>query len=141
MTDICIKSSKDAYAAGFKAAMAKSADGNSVGKILSGAADTAGAVKDSLLSALLFGGGVGALAGAGAYAINKRLAGYGSEEEDYNDRIAAMYENKTKEIADSEWLTRVKALREDLRNGYKKMTTEEYAKKYQELIDALDERK
>ena len=38
-------------------------------------------------------------------------------------------------------MAKVRGMRDELKRGYKKMTTDEYAAKYNELMEALDERR
>jgi len=88
----------------------------------------------------LMGGGSGVL-GATAYdAIKERLANEDPEEK-FNSDVETYYNMKHRELEDAKWMSRVRAMRDDLKRNYKKMTTEEYAAKYKALSDALDEKK
>lgn len=86
------------------------------------------------------GAGSGVL-GASAYDIIKERTSHEDPEAQLNEDIEAMYNSKSREKNDSKWMARVRRMRDELRRGYKKMSVDEYAKKYNELIDALDERK
>lgn len=88
----------------------------------------------------LAGGATGVL-GATAYDAIKDSISKEDPEEKFNNDIEALYKSRKKELEDSNWMSRVRALRDELRRGYKKMSTDEYSKKYKELIDALDERR
>lgn len=99
-------------------------------------ADSAKAL--GLLAAL---GGAAGVLGSSAYDILKERVTQEDPEAKFNDDIEAMYANKTRELSDARWMDRVRAMRDDLKRGYKKMPTEEYAVKYKALQDALDERK
>lgn len=88
----------------------------------------------------LLGTGAGFL-GANAYDIIKQHVTEEDPETELKNKIEAIYAAKKRELEDSRWMGRVRKMRDELRRGYKKMTTEEYAEKYKELSDALDERK
>lgn len=79
--------------------------------------------------------------GATALDVVKERVSQEDPEEKFNNDIESIYKNRTRELEDQKWMTRVRAMRDELRRGYKKMPTEEYAAKYQALQDALDERK
>lgn len=116
-------------------------------KVLSGIFNTATDTTKKTLESIIptigwtaaIGGGVGVL-GATAYdALKERLTNEDPETK-FNNDIEVMYENKKREIDDARWMDRVRAMRDDLRRNYKKMTPKEYAKKYDELVEALNER-
>ena len=86
------------------------------------------------------GAGSGVL-GASAYDIIKERTSHEDPEAQLNEDIEAMYNSKSREKNDSKWMARVRRMRDELRRGYKKMSVDEYTKKYNELLDALDERK
>lgn len=88
----------------------------------------------------LIGAGTGVL-GASLYDILKERVTQEDPEAQFNADIEAMYANKKRELEDSEWMNKVRALRDELKRGYKKMPTDEYATKYKALLAALDERK
>ena len=58
-----------------------------------------------------------------------------------NAKIEAMYKGRQKELEDAKWMAKVRGLRDELKRSYKKMTTDEYTTKYNELVAALDERR
>lgn len=78
--------------------------------------------------------------GSTAFDVLKERVTQEDPEEKFNSDIEAIYNNRMRELEDQKWMTRVRAMRDELRRGYKKMSTEEYAAKYQALQDALDER-
>lgn len=82
----------------------------------------------------------GALGAIGYNAIKDNLM-ENSPKEELDAKIDAMYSNRTKELESAKWMDRVRAMRDELKRGYKKMSVEEYTQKYQALVDALDERK
>ena len=85
------------------------------------------------------GGATGVL-GATAYDVLKeRLSGEDPETK-FSNEVEAMYANKKRELDDARWMDRVRGMRDELKRGYKKMTPKEYRKKYDELMEALDER-
>ena len=86
------------------------------------------------------GAGSGVL-GASAYDIIKERTSHEDPEAQLNEDLEAMYNSKSREKNDSKWMARVRRMRDELRRGYKKMSVDEYTKKYNELLDALDERK
>ena len=87
----------------------------------------------------LLGGGAGVL-GANIYDVIKEQVSHEDPEEKFNSYVEAVYKNKKRELEDAKWMDRIRALRDELRRGHKKMPTEEYANKYKELVSALDER-
>jgi len=91
-------------------------------------------------TSILGGAGVGAI-GAMAYDAIKENVSHEDPEVEFNRKIEEIYRNKKLEKEDAKWIKRVRTLRDELRRGYKKMSTEEYSRKYKALMDALDERK
>ena len=87
----------------------------------------------------LGGAATGAI-GATIYDILKERVSQEDPETKFNSDIEKIYRHKKREIDDSRWMDRVRSMRDELKRGYKKMTTDEYASKYKELMDALDER-
>lgn len=108
-------------------------------KFITTGADDAGKIVDLLAKLALTGSALGAVGGVG-YNLAKTRVSQGSPEEDMNRNIEAMYKIKSRELEDAKWISKVRAMRDDLKRNYKKMTTEEYSKKYSELANALDER-
>lgn len=128
-----------AFEAGFKAAVAeKRADilGDVVNGITTVGKGLAGLPKD-----IFWGGALTGLAtGVGAQAITEHLTKE-SPEEELNRTLEAMYAAKRNEVADTKWMSKVRAMRAELMADRKKMSVEEYTKKYNALVDALNERK
>lgn len=85
------------------------------------------------------GGATGVL-GATAYDVLKERLSSEDPETKFSNEVEAMYTNKKRELDDAKWMSRVLAMRDELRRGHKKMTAKEYRKKYDELIGALEER-
>jgi hypothetical protein len=111
--------------------------------LMGGAKEVAGVVSKTpgLAAKLaLIGAGTGVI-GATAYDILKENVTNDDPKAELNAKIEAMYRNKRRELDDSKWMTRVREMRDELKRGYKKMTTEEYAQKYNALMEALDERR
>lgn len=94
----------------------------------------------NILGKLALGGTAIGTAGGIGYNLAKERMSQGSPEEEMNRKIESLYKNKSKELDDSKWMNKVLSMRNDLKRGYKKMTTEEYTKKYIALMDALNER-
>lgn len=88
----------------------------------------------------LLGVGTGVLGSTAWDAVKERLS-QDDPEAKFNTDVEALYHNRKRELEDQKWMNRVRAMRDDLRRNYKKMSTEEYAEKYRKLQDALDERK
>lgn len=88
----------------------------------------------------LLGAGTGVL-GATAYDILKENVSSDDPKAELNDRLEAMYNNRKKELEDAKWMAKVRGMRDELKRGYKKMTSEEYESKYNELVEALNERR
>lgn len=85
------------------------------------------------------GAGAGVL-GSSAYDVIKERISEEDPETKFNNEVEAVYNNRKRELEDQKWMSKVRSMRDELRRGYKKMSTEEYAAKYQKLQDALDER-
>lgn len=107
-----------------------------VDKLIDYAGSSAKAV--GLLATIGAGTGV---AGASIWDMLKTRYSQEDPETEFNNKAEAMYGDRKRELADAKWMDRVRRMRDELRRGYKKMSTEEYAEKYQALQDALDERK
>lgn len=88
----------------------------------------------------LLGAGTGIL-GATAYDILKENVSSDDPKAELNAKLEAMYNNRKKELEDAKWMAKVREMRDELKLGYKKMTSEEYESKYNELMEALDERR
>lgn len=109
---------------------------------IGGAKETASAlskVPGSLGTLALLGSGTGIL-GATAYDILKENVSSDDPKAELNAKLEAMYNNRKKELEDAKWMAKVRRMRDELKRGYKKMTSEEYESKYNELMEALDER-
>ena len=102
--------------------------------------DTAKAVPSALGWLALLGASSGGL-GAMGYDVIKDRVSEEDPETKFNSKIEASYAGKEKELEDSRWISKVRAMRDELRRGYRKMTSKEYAKKYNALMAALDEKK
>ena len=119
-----------------------------IGGVLgAGVTNIGGAVKEivkespsALAYLALTGAGAGAL-GATAYDMLKENVTNVDPQEKLNAKLEALYRVKKKELESSNWMSRVRTMRDDLKRNYKKMSTEEYAKAYKALEDALDERR
>lgn len=110
-----------------------------LGTVGSGALTTAKSIPPILAGTALGGAATGVL-GATVYDILKERVSQEDPEAKFNSDIEHLYTHKKREIEDARWMSRVRALRDELKRGYKKMTTEEYATKYKALTDALNER-
>ena len=88
---------------------------------------------------MLTGAGLGTVGALAHNAIKERVS-HDDPEVDFNTEIEALYNARRRELADAKWMSKVRSMRDELKRGYKKMTTEEYAKAYKALEDALDER-
>ena len=107
--------------------------------IFSGLLDAATKAPKALFHTAILGSSLGALGTVGADAIKERLVQEDPEEK-FDNEISDMYKYKKRESEDAKWMTRVRALRDDLKKNYKKMSLDEYTTKYNALISALDER-
>lgn len=118
--------------------------GFSIGKFLKGLFGVGTGVASlpfKVIPALATSGlATGAVAG-GAYHYLKDAITKGDPRENLNLKSESMYVLRKRELEDAKWMDRVRAMRDELKRDYKKMSTEEYAAKYQALQDALDERK
>lgn len=86
------------------------------------------------------GAGTGVLGTMAYDALRQRLE-QDDPEARLNADIDAMYSRRGRELEDAAWMARVRGMRDELRRGYRKMPTGEYAARYRALLDALDERK
>ena len=86
------------------------------------------------------GGAASGALGATVYDILKERVSQEDPETKFNSEIERLYAYKKREIEDAKWMSRVRAMRDELKRGYKKMTTDEYTTKYNALMDALNER-
>lgn len=110
---------------------------------IGGAKETANAlakIPGAVGKLALLGAGTGVL-GATTYDILKENVSSDDPEAELNAKIEAMYNNRRKELEDAKWMAKVRGMRDELKRGYKKMTSEEYESKYNELMEALDERR
>ena len=96
-------------------------------------------IPPALLNTMLLGAGTGAL-GATAYDVIKERVSHEDPEAKFNSEIEGIYRGRKAELDDAKWMERVRDMRDNLKRNYKKMTNDEYRKKYQELINALDEK-
>lgn len=109
---------------------------------IGGVKDTASAlakVPGAVGKIALLGAGTGIL-GATAYDALKENVSSDDPKAKLNAKIEAMYKGRQKELEDAKWMAKVRGLRDELKRNYKKMTTDEYTTKYNELVAALDER-
>ena len=118
-----------------------------LGLLGSGMVNLGGEAKDlvkespsALAYLALTGAGAGAL-GATAYDMLKENVTNMDPQEKLNAKLESIYRGKKKELESANWMTKVRSMRDDLKRNYKKMSTEEYAKAYKALEDALDERR
>jgi len=94
----------------------------------------------NLLKALsVYGAGAGTV-GSVAWNLIKDRMQRESPETEFNRKVEAMYAGRARELEDAKWMDRVRGMRDDLARNYKKMPSDEYEKRYGELMDALDER-
>lgn len=118
--------------------------GKAIGSaVVGGAKETASAlagVPGAVGKLALLGAGTGIL-GATAYDILKENVASDDPKAELNAKLEAMYHGRQKELEDAKWMAKVRGMRDELKRGYKKMTTDEYAAKYNELMEALDERR
>ena len=110
-----------------------------IGKGFGYAADAAKTIPPVLGGTAIGGAATGVL-GATVYDILKERVSQEDPEAKFNSDIEHLYTHKKREIEDAKWMSRVRAMRDELKRGYKKMTTEEYTTKYKALMDALNER-
>lgn len=87
----------------------------------------------------IYGVLTGALSGAGYNIVKDKLTEQDPRDE-FNRKVEKILASRKRELEDAKWMTKVRGMRDELRRDYKKMTPEEYAKKYNELVSALDER-
>lgn len=110
---------------------------------IGGAKETASAlakVPGAVGKLALLGAGTGII-GATAYDVLKENVASDDPKAELNAKIEAMYKGRQKELEDAKWMAKVRGLRDELKRSYKKMTTDEYTTKYNELVAALDERR
>lgn len=105
----------------------------------SGLFRAAAAVPSGIVNLVAAGAGTGALAG-GVYNTLKDSLQHEDPKTKMNRKIEAMFKNRKRELEDAKWMDRVRAMRDELKRSYKKMTPEEYRQKYDALVAALDER-
>lgn len=119
-------------------------DGFSIGRFLKGLFGVGTGVASlpfKVIPALATSGlATGAVAG-GAYHYLKDSLTKEDPKENLNLKAESMYVNRKRELEDARWMNRVRAMRDELKREYKKMSPEEYTSRYNALIDALDERK
>jgi hypothetical protein len=116
----------------------KSLGGIAVGG-LKGIGDVLVKAPDAAAKLALLGTGTGVL-GATAFDILKENVSGDDPNAELNTKIEAMYNNRKKELEDAKWMSKVRRIRDELKRDYKKMTSEEYELKYNELMEALNER-
>ena len=85
-------------------------------------------------------GGASGVLGATAYDVIKEHVSHEDPEAKLNEDLEMQYKAKNREIKDAKWMERIRSLRDELMRGKNKMPTKEYAKKYKELVNLLDER-
>lgn len=88
---------------------------------------------------MALGAGLGS-AGALAYDAMKENLSQEDPDAKFNMDLEALYNGRAMEAADAKWMDRVRSMRDELKRGWKKMTPEEYAGKYDALVSALKER-
>ena len=102
--------------------------------------DTAKAIPPTLGWLALLGASAGGLGAMGFDVIKDRVSKEDPEAK-FNEELEATYAGKERESKDAKWMSRVRSMRDELKRGYRKMTSSEYAKKYKELVSALDEKR
>ena len=115
----------------------------SIGKEITGGLGHVWGAAKSIPTALGYtalGGAASGVLGATVYDILKERVSQEDPEAKFNSDIEHLYAHKKREAEDAKWMSRVRAMRDELKRGYKKMTTEEYTTKYKALMDALNER-
>lgn len=100
-----------------------------------GAKNTLGLSKGLALAGLA----AGTLGGMGYNLVKERLQQEDPEEK-MQRKIEAIYKRRSRELSDAKWMAKVRSMRDELQRGYKKMSTEEYEAKYNQLMAALDEK-
>lgn len=95
------------------------------------------ATAKSIPHLVVAGAGSGALIGAAYNSLSNRVQEEDPEERT-NNKLEAMYEMKARELEDAKWMTRVRALRDELKRG--KLSNEDYEAKFNELVGALAEK-
>ena len=134
---------KAIYEAGQVHRMLEKRSGNNpldyIGSFFGGAGKVLSSGADAIAKLGLYGLGAGTIGGVTYNLIKDRLE-QESPEEEYNRKIEAMYKSRSRELDDAKWISKVRAMRDELKRGYKHMTTKEYTEKYNALLDALDER-
>lgn len=140
MTENCLseEEAKAIFMEGAKSAMPeKQAQlGDIASGIWNAAKGSAGLIRDLGIYGAL--GGV--LTGAGYNIIKDRVTAP-SPEDEFNHKVEQIVANHKRELEDAKWMDRVRGMRDELSRNYKKMAPEEYAKKYNALVSALDERR
>lgn len=140
MTKNCLseEEAKAIFMDGAKSAMPeKQAQiGDVLGGLWNAAKGSAGLIRDLGI----YGALGGALTGAGYNIIKDRITAP-SPEDEFNHKVERIVTNHKRELEDAKWMDRVRGMRDELARNYKKMTPEEYAKKYNALVAALDERR
>lgn len=127
-------------AASDRGGMEKDAFLGELANALKGGAGAASEIPKALGLLALIGSGTGAL-GAYAYDVIKDNMTREDPEARFNADMEALYQGKLRELEDAKWMSDVRARRDRLRRGLKRMTTEEYAKEYEDLVAALDKKK
>lgn len=128
-----------AFASGFKSVIAEKQAGI-LGDIAHGGKSVLTGLAGLPKDLMLYGSMAGLATGIGGQMLADQLT-QESPEEELNRTLESMYSAKRKELEDSKWMSRVRAMRADLMANRKKMSVEEYTIKYNALIDALNERK
>ena len=111
-----------------------------LGDIASGIWDAAKGSAGLIRDFGIYGALAGVLSGAGYNIIKDRVTAP-SPEDEFNNKVRQIVENRRRELEDSKWMERVRGMRDELSRNYRKMTPEEYSKKYNALVAALDERR
>lgn len=86
-------------------------------------------------------GAASGVLGASLYDIVKERVSHEDPEEKFNSEVEAMYSQRARELEDAEWMAKVRAMRDDLKRGHKKMPADEYRRKYDRLMKLLESRK
>lgn len=109
--------------------------GTTIGK---GALETGKETYGLATSLGLTGLATGVIGGIGLHLLKERMQRK-SPEEDLQRKIEAMYANKSRELENSKKMRAARDKRDLLMRGYKRMTTEEYRSKYNDLMSSLEE--
>lgn len=107
--------------------------------VAKGAKDTFKDTIDLAKSLFWLGVPIGATAGVG-YNLAKHSITGESPKEKMNRAIESVFKHKRMEHEDSKWMDDARYKRDNLMRNYKKMTTQDYAAAYEDLVDHLNKR-